>query len=247
MAEHPGAVSVTVVGPRYGCRVTTPDRYEAVWLPGLDSDADPDDALEIALDWLATVPVGGERLIVMYAKKMAGNRALLTWAAQRYRVVSPRSREGLPDGRGNAVLAVWPDGETLELAQRLALDGALCVIPGSLYDVRPWIVRTGAVNLADPDEEVEPLPTLSAEVRKELDSIVFFGGHNSFLGAGEKERAVRGLRRIVAAGHRPAPEAIEAYVLTTGKTGSKGAERLRMFYEGVLGGKNFRDHAGRPI
>ena len=141
--------------------MVTPDRYDAVWVPGLD-----------------TVAGDGTRIIVTYAKSMVGTRPLLTGAAQRYPVVSPRSRSQLPYGRPNAVLAVWPDGQTLELAQRLALDGALCVIPGSLYDVRPWVARTGATNLADPGGPAEGLPALHPDVARTLDSVLFFGGHN---------------------------------------------------------------------
>jgi hypothetical protein len=228
-------------------RMVTPDRYDAVWVPGLDTDFDPDQALELALDWLGTVACDGARIIVMFAKNMVGNRPLLTWAAQRYPVVSPRSKSRLPYGRPNSVLAVWPDGQTLELAQRLALDGALCVIPGSLYDVRPWVVRTGATNLADPGGSGEGLPELHPDVTGTLDSVLFFGGHNGFLGGGEKEQVVRRLQDLVRAGHRPDPDAVESYALASGETDHKGARRLREFYAGILAGRKFRDYRGRVI
>lgn len=232
----------TVLGMR------VPDRYRAAWVPGLDdADFDPDESLEIALDWLGGVPCRGERLIVMNTKSMKDNRPLLSRAAQRYEFISPRSRARRPFGGGNAVLSVWPTGETLELAQRLALDGALCVIAGTLFDVTSWIARTAATNLADPEADAVTPEQLDDALVSELKSILFFGGHNSFLGGGEKERAIRGLRSLVAAGHHPPPEAIEAFANASGDTDHKGAERLRGFYEGVLEGKQFRDYGGRVI
>ncbi|MGH2404703.1 MAG: hypothetical protein ACRDGN_09580 [bacterium] len=199
----------------------TPDRYEAFWVPGLDSDFDADRALEIALDWLASVQVPGPKVIAMYAKAMKDNRPLLTWASQTYAFISPRSRDNI--GRGpRAVLAIWPDGQTLELAQQLAFDGVLCVIPGSLYDVKPWIVRCGAVNLAEPGDDSVSLATLSPEVSEALDHTLFFGGHNGFLGGGEKENAIRALRSIIQAGHRPNPDDVEGYAAASGETRLQG-------------------------
>jgi hypothetical protein len=227
--------------------MTIPDRYEAAWAPGLDTDTDADVSLELGLNWIEDLDVPGEAAIVMNATKMSRNRPLLEWAAQRYPFISPQSRTRLSTPTGHAVLAVWPGGEALELAQRLALDGGLCVIGGNVFDVTPWIVRTHATNLAAPDNPGPAAPDVDEAVAKALDSVLFFGGNNSFLGGGEKKDAVRRLRSLVADGHRPSPDTIESYALASGKTGHKGARRLREFYEGILAGKGFRDYDGRLI
>jgi hypothetical protein len=144
-------------------------------------------------------------------------------------------------------LAVWPTFETLAFAEGFAHDGGLCLIPNSLDDMSAWTSRTRAVNLADPNAgPAEPL-SLDRAVTDVLDALVSFDGHNGFYGAGGKEYAVRGLREMVAAGHRPAPDKVEAYAVATGETDNRGAAHLRRLYEGVLAGRRFRDYGGRPI
>src|SRR5690606_23912329 len=145
--------------------------------------------------------------------------------AGRFPFVSPQSRSA--GDRPRAVLAVFPTSMTLELAERLALDGALCVIPGSIDDVTPRIARTGATNLAFPGETPPAPPRFDTEIRGELDGICFFGGHNDFFGGGEKERAIEGLRHLASRVDRPSSVDIEIYVLATGATSAGGARRLR--------------------
>ena len=40
--------------------MNTRDSYQAAWAPGLDTDADPDDSLELELDWIEALDVPGE-------------------------------------------------------------------------------------------------------------------------------------------------------------------------------------------
>jgi len=232
-----------VTTPAYVQDVTIPDRYAAFWIPGPD-DLDMDEGLRLGYRWLDAAQFPGRRVVVLHAKKMLNNRPALAEAG-RYTVVTPRGR-GIAFGEAGAVLAVWPTPDALELGQQLALDGALCVIPYR-HDITWWIARTGAANLADPDAEPPQLPDLDPQVRTTLDSMLQFGGHNGFLGGGEKEDAVADLRELVRAGHRPAPEQIEAYARASGETDVDGARRLRGFYESILAGRGLRDYRGRPI
>lgn len=82
--------------------------------------------------------------------------------------------------------------------------------------------------------EPDDAPGVSPDAAEILDGILAFGGHNQFIGAGEKPHAVRQLRAMVAAGHRPTPDALEDYL--SGRTKDTGVRRLRGWYETILGG-----------
>lgn len=223
--------------------------YDACWIPGLDDEDHWDDCVLLGLDWLQSTAFPGDPVIVLNAKSMIQNRQELGWAAQRYDVVAPtggKSRSPASNRRPRAVLAVWPSGKALDLADELARNGALCVIPGSLHEVDGWIMEHQAVNLLEPDAPVRESP-LPPEVRKELDFLAAFGGHNNFSST-EKPVAIRTLRKIAARDMRPDGTDIEQYLMSTGKVRSSGgAERIRQWYEGVCAGKGFRDYSGRPI
>jgi hypothetical protein len=181
--------------------MSTAPRYEAAWAPGLGSDFDRDDGLKIGFRWLAEAErrLGGAGVIVMYAKGMVQNAPLLAQAATRWEFVSTRSKTPSRRGRG-PVLAIWPpDDRTLELAEQLALGSALCVIPGSINDATSWIRRAGAQCLVE-GFGVAAAPVLPEDITQSLDHMLFFGGHNGFLGGGEKEDAIRPATRPTAMG-----------------------------------------------
>lgn len=223
--------------------MTIPDRYDAFWIPGPET-FDMDEGLRLGYQWLDGGPVRNERVVLLNAKTMLNNRPMLAQASQ-YHVVSPRSRH-IPHTTAGRVLAIWPSPETLELAQQLALDSALCVIPYR-QSIDWWIARSGAVNLTDPEAEPAKLAQPEPAVAEMLDSILGFGGHNSFVGAYEKEESVQGLRTMVARGHRPDPQDLEEYARASGKTDIEGARRLSDLYDKVLAGKRLRNHRGRAI
>lgn len=110
-----------------------------------------------------------------------------------------------------------------------------------------WIAYSGATNLTEPGSESDGLSRLDPSVADALDAVLFFGGHNSFVGAGEKDDAVRGLRAILATGQQPDPYDVEQYACASGKTDVAGARRLRDFYTKILAGKQLRDSRGRSI
>jgi hypothetical protein len=226
-----------------------PVRYEAAWGPGLNdtTTADEDDAvLEVAFHWLADAErrFGKPGTVVMYAKGMSQNRPILEQAARRWPFESRRTRPGWNRG---PVLALWPpDDDTLELAENVAGATALCVIPGSHYEVGPWIRRAGAVciveGLAEPDA-----PTLPKEVTDLLDSILFFDGHNAFIGGGGKEHTIRDLQDITRMRPRPTREAIEGYLRESGETHGEGPTRAGQWYEEILAGQRHLDYQRRVI
>jgi len=219
--------------------------YDAFWVPGLSHDIDRDESLRCGLGWLAEAEQTYRRRgrIVMYAKKMAGNAALLREAEQRWEFVSPRSRHSYDHG---PVLAVWPpDSRVIELAEDLSRGYALCVIAGH-YDLCAWITRARATCLLAGFEE-PPSGELAAEVQESLDHMLFFDGHNGFVGAGGKEDAIRRLQSIAALAKRPTPQDIEGYLLASGETDAEGAQRARRWYDEILAGRRHRDYRGRVI
>jgi hypothetical protein len=230
--------------------VTKTGHYEATWIPGLDHDIDVDESLAVGFRWLAEAERmhGGRGIIVMYAKQMMGNRPLLGQAAGRWEFVSPRSRSqsGWPGGRG-PVLAIWPpNDQTLELAEQLAFGSALCVISGFNYDISPWVRRTGARGLVEGFSSTDA-PDLPEDVKESLDHMLSFGGHNSFLGAGAKEDAIRRLREIARRRDRPTREAIEEHLRASVETDGDGAQRAGKWYEEILEGKRHLDYRRRTI
>lgn len=223
-------------------------RYDAYWVPGLDDEIDPDDALRLAFRWLASEERarGSAGIIVMYAKRMMSNRPLLGDAARRWDFISPRARSRWPRGTG-PVLCIWPpNDQTLELAEQLAHGSALCVIPGSLYDVAGWIARTHAQPLVE-GASTRPVPDLSPDAAESLRSLAWFGGHNAFLGGGEKERAIRVLTEIARRSDRPSRESLETFLRSCPEVEGDGATRAGKWYEEILQGKRHRDYAGRLI
>lgn len=224
--------------------MATTMKYKAFWVPGLDDDnVDPDEALALAFDWLrrAKREHGGAGVLVMNASLMRRNRPLLESAP--WDIVSPRTHR--PRERG-PVLAVWPSARALELAESLAFGTALCVIPGTLFGIGPWIRRTGATCLAQ-GFDAEEGEALSAEVRKLLDRMLSFDGHNGFLGGGGKEHAIRTLREILHRPEAPSSDAIEEYLAGSGETNAKGAARAAKWYQEIRAGKRHVDYARRPI
>lgn len=215
----------------------------AFWIPG-PNNLDMDEGLRLGYGWLERNAPPGRRVVVLHAMKMVNNRPMLGRATE-YTVVSPRSR-GVRYGDAGAVLTIWPSPATLEFAEQVAFGSPLCVIPYT-HDIAWWITKTGATDLTAPDASPSPAPGLDPAVTKTLDSILGFGGHNSFVGGGEKEDAVRELRAMIAAGHRLSPEELENYLRASGETDIDGARRLRGFYESVLAGRTLRDYRGRSI
>lgn len=231
-----------------------PVRYEAAWAPGLadTTTADEDDrSLAAAFEWLidAERRFGRPGQVVMYAKQMMHNRPLLIAAAQRWSFHSPRSHAGWHLG---PTVAVWPpDDRTLELAENIAGDTGLCVIPGGTdYDAGPWIRRTGARCLV-PGWDAPAAATLAKDVTDRLDSVLRFDGHNAFIGGGGKEHTIQLLQEIAGMSPRPSRQEIEAYLRASGETHEPGPERAGKWYEEILDGKRHLDYRrqviGRPL
>lgn len=115
------------------------------------------------------------------------------------------------------------------------------------YDISPWAKKAGAVCLVEGYEKDLAEQSLPSEVISSLDAMLSFDGHNGFIGAGGKEDAVRRLQTIARRSDRPTPQAVEDYLLSTGKTGANGARRAGQWYEEMIAGKRHRDYRGQFI
>lgn len=221
--------------------------YDAFWVPGLDDDIDQADSLAVAFEWLADEELrrGSPGVIAMFAVKMVSNDPAITHAASRWDLVSPRSHR---PGRGRGpVLCIWPpDDRTLEFAEGLAQGSALCVIPGLLMSIGSWIRRAQATCLLD-GFEAEPIASVPPDIGRTLDGMLFFGGHNGFLGGGEKEDAVRRMREFARRPDAPTRDQLEDYLRGSGKTSGDGAGRAGEWYERIREGRSMRDYRGRRI
>lgn len=195
---------------------TQPDT--AAWVP---DDVDETEAADLALAWFEELGYRQGPLLVCNA---VSGQANLPRALYGLPTISPQSRDRHQLGRDRPVLALRPFFDTLELASTRAHRGALCVLAGYAEDVAPWVVRTSAQNLAELGSEPR-LPELAEEVQHALDSLLFFGGKNGFVGAGEKEHTIRSLRAMVHAEHRPTPDAVAAYARASGKDPRAGGHR----------------------
>jgi len=218
--------------------------FDAYWLPAFDSDADPDEIIAAGYRWLqqAERAAGVRGVIAMHAAQMRHNRPILGEAP--WEIVSPRSRGSYRTG--GPVLAIYPPERTLELAERMAAGSALCVIPYLTVDIAGWIERTGASCLVDgfaaPAREA-----LAPAAEEELRHVVSFGGHNGFLGGGEKQIAIKAFHRIRWMAGRPSRSGIEDYLRSTGEVDSEAVARAGKWYEEVLAGKRHRNDRGEII
>jgi hypothetical protein len=128
----------------------------------------------------------------------------------------------------------------------MATRSALCVIPYLMTDVTAWIERTGAMPLVE-GFDAPVRQALAPEVEDELRHVVSFGGHNGFLGGGEKEIAIKAFHRIRRMSGAPSREALEDYLRATGEVDAKGVTRAGTWYEEVLDGKRHRDYRREKI
>jgi hypothetical protein len=218
--------------------------FDAYWLPAFDSDADPDEVITLGFDWLRHMEraAGVRGVIAMHAASMRHNRPIL--ASAPWDIVSSRSLQAYRTG--GPVLAIYPPERTLELAEHMATRSALCVIPYLMADIAAWIERTGAKALVD-GLDAPVRQALSPAVEDELLHVVSFGGHNGFLGGGEKEIAIRAFHRICRMTGAPSRGNLEDFMRATGEVDAKGVTRAGKWYEEVLDGKRHRDYRGEII
>jgi len=137
-----------------------------------------------------------------------------------------RGSRGRPP-TGGAVLALFPDVETLRMADRLA-DVALCVIGGYDTNLDYWIQDRGAEAISD--LEVDRLPNLPEDAIDALDGTIFFGGNNNFSGSHEKANARSAIAKLHSLSEAPSEDQIQSYLIKS-NLASRGVEWFCKEYE----------------
>jgi hypothetical protein len=100
---------------------------------------------------------------------------------------------------------------------------SLAIVEGSLLPLAEWAAGAAAINLwtgAITESRV------SEDVRKDLDSVIFYGGRNGWTAADEKAQVRRFLNDHMRHG-RLTPDQAAAYALSSQFVSDRGAKRLR--------------------
>lgn len=132
---------------------------------------------------------------------------------------TPQSRTR-PD-RG-PVLAFVPNERSLHFTMGLARGHSLTVVEGSTH-LAEWAAGAAAINLLIGEVTTSEMDD---DVRKDLDSVILYGGRNGWTAADGKAQARRFLSGHISSG-RLTPDQVAAYVLSSQSVSDRGAKRLR--------------------
>lgn len=194
----------------------------AAWVPDDVEDRPWEEAISLAAEWIweRSREEGSAPLLASNAQNAASyGYADLDEIIRAGGHATPQTRSR-PD-RG-PVLAFVPDERSLHFAMGSARGYSLAVVEGST-PIAEWAAGAAAINLLT--GQVTP-SQLDDEVRKDLDSVIFYGGRNGWTGADEKAQ----LRRFLSGhinGGRLTPEQAAAYALSSQSVSERGAKRLR--------------------
>lgn len=104
----------------------------------------------------------------------------------------------------------------------LARGHSLAVVEGST-PLAEWAAGAAAINLLTGQVTTSQVDD---DVRKDLDSVIFYGGRNGWAGADDKAQVRRYLSGHVSGG-RLTPDQAAAYALSSHSVSDRGAKRLR--------------------
>lgn len=151
--------------------MATPNRYQPFWV-SLPDGCDQRERVGLAASWARRAP-SREALLVLDAVGAQQN-----WAFEPVRwmdAISTRSRNRPSYTVARRVVTFRPRHATLELAERYALDGELCVIGSYAGPVNPvgfWVDRTGAESLVSDADDSHEKFSLDDEAASAIDLIL---------------------------------------------------------------------------
>lgn len=194
----------------------------AAWVPDDVEDRPWDHAVALATDWIweRSRVEDVAPLLVSNAQNAARfGYAELDEIIRAGGHATPQSRSRPERG---PVLAFVPDERSLHFAMDLARGYSLAVVEGST-PLAEWAAGAAAINLLTGQITTSEL---DEDVRKDLDSVIFYGGRNGWTGADEKAQVRRYLGDHVS-GRRLTPDQAAAYALSSHSVSERGAKRLR--------------------
>lgn len=194
----------------------------AAWVPDDVEDRPWEEAVALAADWIWERSREEELAPLLVSN--AQNAATFGYADLDEIIragghATPQSRSR-PD-RG-PVLAFVPDERSLHFAMGLARGYSLAVVEGST-PLAEWAAGAAAINLLTGQVTTSQVDD---DVRKDLDSVIFYGGRNGWTGADEKAQVRRFLSDHIGGG-RLTPDQAAAYALSSQSVSDRGAKRLR--------------------
>jgi hypothetical protein len=194
----------------------------AAWVPDDVEDRPYEDAIALAADWIWERSQDEDLapLLVSNAQNAASfGYADLDEIIRAGGHATPQSRNRPARG---PVLAFVPDERSLHFAMGLARGHSLAVVEGST-PLAEWAAGAAAINLLTGEVTTSEM---DSDVRKDLDSVIFYGGRNGWTGSDDKAQARRFLSDHISSG-RLTPDQAAAYVLLSQSISDRGAKRLR--------------------
>lgn len=214
--------------------------FDAFWIP----DPETWDVYyppELGMAWLRQQP--GPRALLVPTQ----NNAQFAGSLHGIELLTRRSWS---TGDAASVLVCFPNAELLEIANGYQLQ-RVCVADNGNLAVSAWVERHHARALIPANYDGVPpdrkLPDPPRDIREELEHIIAFDAHNSFIGAGGKEASIKALRRINQRHPELEPQMLEAWAYAHPDVTAQGAARLRTWLEEIRDGVRHRDSGRRPI
>lgn len=197
----------------------------AAWVPDEDPNQPWDEAVQRAADWIwdRSEMEDVAPLLVTNTLKNGTFMEPLAEIARSRGHAAPQGKQRFAPG---PVLAYVPDARSLNFALNLARGSSLVVVESHSFPLAEWAAGAGAVNLLTGEVSSS---TISGDVLRDLDSVMFFGGRNGWTGSHEKQHARSHLDRHVQIG-RLSPDEAAAYVMSQGAS-DRGAKRLKILLE----------------
>ncbi|WP_205865585.1 hypothetical protein [Mycolicibacterium porcinum] len=195
----------------------------AAWVPDDVEDRPWEEAIALAADWIweRSQDEGLPSMVVSNAQKTGGlGYPDLDEIIRAGGHTTPKSRTRFDRG---PVLAFVPGEQSLHLAMGLARGYSLAVVEGSQLPLTEWAAGAAAVNLLTGQTTTSEVP---ADARKDLDSVIFYGGRNGWTGPDEKAQVRRYLSDHINSG-RLTPDQAASYALSSQSVSDRGAKKLR--------------------
>ena len=120
------------------------------------------------------------------------------------------------------VFAYLPHPRSLRFAMDLARGYSLVAVEGSVFPLSGWAAGADAISLPIKSVSSHSIPD---QVRRDLDTVILYGGHNDWAGTDEKRYARSSLIAHVRAGMLDPCQAA-SYAISQGVS-ALGAKRLR--------------------